>query len=231
MEHTPAGVSTKIASIPERNKRKMIYDNMHLMQGMSFTPTSGIPQMNAYDGNTDFTCVSYLERNKFDGHNQAIMFFVDDYHFRDAVWCNLERTTYSLRKFDYYFTPDLSMWKDLPTNYYNVQNVYRTRFIGAYWQLCGYNVIPTASWGDLDSFSYCFDGLPIHSVVAVSSRGNRLNSDAFNRWCYGLHRLEEDKQPILIIVYGEEFDIPDLNTPVQFIPDFISTRLRKIEKK
>jgi len=92
-------------------------------------------------------------------------------------------------------------------------------------------VIPTASWGDLDSFLYCFDGLPTHSVLAVSSRGNKSSLDAYNRWCYGLHRLEEEKQPTLIIVYGEEVDVPNMTTPIQFIPDFISTRLRKIIKK
>lgn len=228
-EHTATGSSTYVASIPKRLKRKMIHENMHLMDGMRFTPQNQFPQLEAYNGPTNFTCIPYNQRNKFDGKNQAVHFFLNDYMFRDAVWCNLEYTTYAIRHFDYYFTPDLSLWKDLPTEFYNKENVYRTRFVGAYWQKCGYNVIPTASWGNLNSFSYCFEGLPEYSVTGVSGMGNRKNTAAYNLWCYGLRRLEEAKSPTLIMVYGQEIDIPGLNTPVKFIPDFISTRLRTLK--
>ena len=124
--------------------------------------------------------MSYKERAKHDGKNEALHFFLNDSEFRDAVWCNLERITYSISKFDYLYTPDFSLWRDLPTDFYNRENVYRTRFVGAYWQNCGFNVIPTASWGDLASFSYCFEGLPIHSVIAVSGMGNNKSVDAFS---------------------------------------------------
>lgn len=72
------------------------------------------------------------------------------------------------------------------------------------------------------------EGLPIHSVIAVSGMGNRRSVDAFNRWCYGLRRLEEAKAPILIIVYGEHVDIQGLHTPLKFVPCFIQERLRKL---
>lgn len=228
MEHTDKGRSRVIDKIPKRQRRKQIYDNMHLMKGMTFTPVLNYPQLNAFTESVDFQCVPYTERNKYSGENQALHFFLDDYKFRDAVWCNLEYTTYSIRKYDYLFTPDLSLWKDLPTEYYNTQNIYRTRFIGAYWQMCGFKVIPTASWGNLNSFSYCFEGLPMYSVIAVSGMGNMKSTDAYNKWCYGIKRLEEAKKPITLLVYGQEIDIPGLNTPIQFIPDFISTKLRKL---
>ncbi len=228
MEHTALGKSRKLAQIPKRHRRKQIYDNMHLMKDMTFTAVLRYPQMAAITNVPDLTCVPYTERNKHEGKNQAVHFFLDDYKFRDAVWCNLEQTTYCLRKFDYYFTPDLSLWKDLPTDFYNHQNIYRTRFIGAYWQKCGYNVIPTASWGGLNSFAYCFEGLPSNSIIAVSGMGNMVNEDAYNRWCYGLRRLEDAKHPISILVYGQKLDIPNLHTPVKFIPDFITTKLRTL---
>lgn len=82
--------------------------------------------------------------------------------------------------------------------------------------------------GDLNSFSYCFEGLPMHSVVAVSGMGCMKSEDSFNRWCYGIQRLEEMRIPVLILVYGQEVEIPGLHTPIKFIPDFISTRLRKL---
>lgn len=228
MEHTKRGISRRFAHIPVRKRRKMIHENMHLIEGMTFTSTLRYPQMSPYIGPTDFVSVSYEERNSHDGINEAVHFFLDDYRFRDAVWCNLEQITYSISKFEYVYTPDLSLWRVLPTDFYNRENIYRTRFVGAYWQLCGYKVIPTASWGDLSSFTYCFEGLPENSVIAVSGMGNRRSVDAFNRWCYGLRRLEEAKTPILIIVYGEDVDVQGLHTPLKFVPCFIQERLRKL---
>lgn len=227
-EHSLKGSSYRKAQIPKRQRRKMIYDNMHLMEGMTFTPNFGFPQMSAYTGTTDFVCVSYSDRKLYDGRQQALHFFLDDYRFRDPVWCGLEETTFSIRNFDYYFTPDLSLWRDVPTEHYNRQNIYRSRFIGAYWQHCGYAVIPTASWGGMNSFTFCFEGLPTDSIIAVSGMGNRENAASFNLWCYGLRRLEEAVHPVLILVYGEEVDVPDLHTPLKFLPDFISTKLRKL---
>ena len=68
---------------------------MHLMHNMTFTP-SGYPQMTAYTGTTDFEVVPYSEWRQHDGHNQALMFFLDDYRFRDPLWFNLEQTTFVL---------------------------------------------------------------------------------------------------------------------------------------
>lgn len=228
VEHNSQGRSVELAMSPVKQKRKKIHENMHLMDGMTFTRDNGFPQMAPFTGSTDFVSVSYKDRKNHDGKNEAVHFFLNDSEFRDSVWCDIERTTYSIRKFDYCFSPDLSTWRDLPTDFYNRENVYRSRFAGSFWQNCGYNVIPTASWGDLASFSYCFDGLPMHSVIAVSGMGNRKSADAFNRWCNGLRRLEYAKKPILIIVYGDEVEVQGLHTPLQFIPCFIQERLRKL---
>lgn len=225
MEHTADGRSTRVAAIPKRKRRKVMDDNMHLMEGMTFS--DGYPQLSSYSGSVDFEAVAYSDRKRHDGHNQAAHFFLDDYRFRDAVWYNLEYTTYTLSKFDYLITPDLSLWRDLPTEFYNEKNVFRTRFIGAYWQMAGYKVIPTASWGGLSSFAYCFNGLPDDSVIAVSGMGNRRDGNAYSRWCYGMRRLEQEKKPSLIMVYGREVEVPGLHTPLKYIPDFISTNLRK----
>ena len=46
--------------------------------------------------------------------------------------------------------------------------------------------------------------------------------------CYGLRRLEEAKEPILIIVYGEEVEVQGLHTPLKFVPCFIQEKLRKL---
>lgn len=100
----------------------------------------------------------------------------------------------------------------MPTEYYNTQNLYRTRFVGAYWQLCVYSIIPTAIWGNIDSFKYCFEGLPEHSVIAVSGMGHHDSKGDENLWYYALQELERQRHPVMIIVYGEQEIIPPKKT-------------------
>jgi hypothetical protein len=224
MAHNARGNSNLLRLIPEKNRRKIMDANMHLMQGMEFE--NGFPVLKPYTGPTDFSIVSYVDRNKNRGKGQALHFFLDDYRFRDPLWFNLSYTTYSISNYDYVFTPDFSLWRNLRTDFPNMENTYRTRFVGAYWQICGFNVIPTASWGGLNSFSFCFNGLPYGGVIAVSGMGVRKDVYSFQRWCYGLRRLEEARHPSLILIYGEEVEIPSLITPVQFLPCYISKHFR-----
>lgn len=227
MEHTISGRSTRIECLPEMERRRRMYENMHLMDGMTFTSRHHIPQLLPYNGTVDFELVAYSDWRKNNGTGQALHFFLDDYRFRNQLWYRLEQTSYSIRKFDYYFTPDYSMWVDIPTDFYNLESVFRTRFAGAYWQqTCGYNVIPTASWGNADSFTYCFEGLPDNSIIAVGGMGHNHCPAAKRLWHYALQELERQKHPSLILIYGKEEDLPDLSAPVKFLPCFISKRLR-----
>lgn len=227
MEHNKRGRSVALARMPRLTRQKKIYENMHLMDGITFVGEKLFPQMQPYTGDVDFEVVSYIDRNAHDGKNEALHFFLDDYRFRYAVWDNLERTTQSVAKFDYLFTPDLSMWVDLPTEFFNLLSVFRTRYIGAYWQRCGFSVIPTVSWGNANSFSYAFEGLPQHSVLAVCGVGNKHCEARLELWKYAIRRIEEDLSPIMIIVFGEYVEVSGIHTPMKFIPDFISTHFRK----
>lgn len=119
MECTSTGRSYKTTMIPKRLRRKVIFDNMHLMEGMSFTTTHSFPQMLSYNGNIDFDLVAYSEKKDHSGKGEALHFFIDDYRFRDQLWCNLEYAIYNISHFDYIFTPDFSLWRNLPTEYYN----------------------------------------------------------------------------------------------------------------
>lgn len=229
LQHDTSGRNRVFDNVSQQKRQKTFIENMHLAGDFEYTREHGIPQLSAFTDCTDFTVVAYSERNASEatGEGQAIHFFQDDYRFRYAVWDRLEETTFNIRKFDYYFTPDLSMWRNSPTEFFNIQSLFRTRFVGAYWQKCGYSVIPTVSWGGYDSMSYCFEGLPCESVVAVSGTGVKRSQESYRLWCHGLYRLEEEKRPLTIIVYGEEEDVPDLHTPVKCIPTYISEHFRK----
>lgn len=203
------------------------FNNMHLTSGMKFTSTHGFPQLQPYTGSTDFEVYPFARRKGLCGANQALMFFDYDCSFDNAVWRRLEKTTIELKDFDYLFTPDYSLYVDENLTHQNIEFTYRTRFIGAYWQLCGFNVIPTASWGNANSFIYSLEGLPSGSVLAVCGIGYKHCYASFELWKYAIRRIEAELSPILILVYGEPVEVSGIHTPLKFIPDHISKTFRK----
>lgn len=213
------------ANISERGERIFPNENLNLIKGFEFTSTNGFPVLQPYNGPVEYQYVSYLDRKKYDGHQQAIHFFLYDYRFK-GLWSKLAERTYEMCDYQLLLTPDYSLAVDVP-DFCNKQHLYFTRFVGAYWQQCGYNVLPTASWGNMDSFKYCFEGLPEHSKLAVSGMGHHRSQAHTALWQEALRELERQKSPTLIVVYGEEETVPGLHTPLKFIQSFISKRFRQ----
>ena len=72
-----------------------------------------------------------------------------------------------LQDFKCVMSPDFSTYTDFPKAL-QVYNHFRKHWIGTYMQMNGIDVIPTISWSDKESFSWCFDGEPVGGVVAVA---------------------------------------------------------------
>ncbi|MBO4804407.1 MAG: DUF4417 domain-containing protein [Paludibacteraceae bacterium] len=213
-----------------KTKRRPMYryDNLHLVDGMSFTSYHGvdIPVLSPLLGSLECEFIPFSERKKYSGKNQGVHFFQYDDTFRFAVWNRLEKTTYDLKNFEILTTPDFTMYVDRPS-FFALQSVFMTRFVGAYWQKCGYRVLPTASWSDVDSFEFAFLGLPEHSPIAVGGVGVKGNPGAQELWHLGLLELEKRVQPSQILIYGDSrLELPTLNTPVKFIIDNITKHFR-----
>ena len=60
-------------------------------------------------------------------------------------------------------------------------NIFKSRWCGTYWQKHGLIVVPNASWGDVSTFDYCFDGIEKGSVVAVGTIGFKKSRGCFMR--------------------------------------------------
>ena len=99
-------------------------------------------------------------------------------------------------------TPDFSLYPDMPEPVGKKQ-IFKSRWCGAHWQAEGLCVFPTVTWADKPSFSYCFDGIPTHSVVVVSTLGcNGFKAE----FLAGYERMLEVLLPQTIICYGKPFD-------------------------
>lgn len=227
---THTGKLWQMMSLSKSERRKKELHNLHLMEGMSFTQNYGFPIIEPYKGTIspmEMKYVPFSTRNDVEvSQNVTVTFFEDDYKFVYSTWNNLDRTTYKLRVYNTLLTPDHSLYVDMP-DAFNIYQVYCSRFAGAYWQNCGFNVIPTASWGSVDTFKYCFLGLPHNSVIAVCGIGVDWCAAAQELWCMAIRELILQLSPTLIIVYGKERIISGVSTPILFIPPFYKSKLNE----
>lgn len=176
--------------------------NYENIQRMKFDGVGeyGIPEIEL----TQFDCADFIGFNYAKGarepENKAVHFFLDDYQF-NRVWNDPDRYIDLFRRFRYVLTPDFSLYTDFPKAL-QIYNHYRKHWLGAYWQLNGINVIPTVCWSDKESFEWCFDGEPAHSVVAVSSVGTQRSKGTKQKFLDGYFEMVDRLQPTQIIFYG-----------------------------
>lgn len=234
LSHDTKGRSYTFMQLKENQRRIIMVDNLHLISSITRTTPNNIPILNPYNGTLDFEYVSYKERKKRKADGCAMGFFLHDCDFTVPIWNKLEQTTHSIINYDVVFAPDFSLYVDNKFEMMNRYNVYRSRFVGAYWQHCGLSVIPVASWGNADSFLYCFEGLPENSVIAVCGIGHDGNPQAHRLWCAAIRELVRQKKPTSIIVYGgNKCSVQGVNINLIFIPDYIHKNFRneKLRKK
>lgn len=132
--------------------------------------------------------------------NIGVHFFLHDYQF-ERVWNYPDRYTEVLSRFAFVLSPDFSPYSDMPKAL-KIYNVYRNRWCARYWQEYGITVIPTITWADDDSLSYCLNGVPKHSTIAISTMGE-------GRWAKwqslrrNWNRIIQTLEPDTVLLYGK----------------------------
>ena len=126
-------------------------------------------------------------------------FFLDDYRF-ERVWNRPSVYVSRLSQFPVVLTPDFSLYLDWPFSV-NLWNVYRSRWLGRYWQEHGITVVPTVGWAGESSFSFCFQGIPVGSTVALSPPDVR-SSEILYKFLAGFQAMLNRIRPIAVWSYG-----------------------------
>lgn len=132
---------------------------------------------------------------------KIVQFFLPDYLF-ERTWSRLDTTTRFLSQFKAVLMPDFSRYTDMPLAM-QIWNCYRKMWVARYWQDSGLTVIPTAGWSDERSYSFCFDGMPKNSCIAVSSLGTQNDKEAQVLFQRGYNRMLEVLEPSKILFYGK----------------------------
>lgn len=161
--------------------------------------------------------------------DKIVHFFLDDYQF-ERVWNDPDRYLPVLNKFKAVLAPDFSMYTDFP---FPVQlfNWYRRQWCGAYWQENGITVIPTVCWGDENSFSWCFDGIPQQSLVCISTVGGFRSKATREAWFKGYYKCLETLDPSEILFFGKYFPDIQFDGPMTVVDNSnITNKATKSEK-
>ena len=134
----------------------------------------------------------------------GIHFYIDDYQF-ERIWNQPEVYLEKLSEFDCMLTPDFSLYTEMPIAM-KIWNTYRSRLIGQLAQRRGLIVIPTVSWCEAETFSFCFDGLPKKATLSISTIGVKTEDYNFGLWKAGVDEMIRRLQPKTLLIYGGKVD-------------------------
>lgn len=182
------------------------YDNFKLIRPLPncFKRTKdGIPILKKQDlskidfNNIKFTSFSNINSVK-DKSNTCVLFFQHDKTI-DRVWNDPFKYIGKFSGFCLLTTPDYSRYAnmDRPTI---LNNVYRTNWLGCFYQSNGFVVINTVSWAKPDTFDLCFDSIEKGSIVCVSTIGCQNCKEDF---LIGFNEMKKRINPPLILVKGK----------------------------
>lgn len=201
--------------------------NLRLCEGLEFEGSCDMPVINPCHIALPLGFLPFNQALSSTGFGCGVHFFIDDYRF-ERVWRLPERYLPVLKRFRCVVAPDFSLFVDAP-HAVNVWNVYRNRLIASWLQGNGIPVVPSVSWGNRDTFRFCFDGIPRGGIVAIghTARGRTEAQRALFR--QGLAALMERKSPSKLLIYGKPFETGYAN--VTFIEDHISKLQRHGKRK
>ena len=194
------------------------------------TETSGFYQMPiiSNDGFIPSSLIGFNYANTTKNKKCGLHMFIDDYQF-DRLWNSPDSYIDLLKSYECVLSPDFSLYMDMPMAM-KVWNIYRSRLLGHYWQQCGIKVIPTISWAEPDTFSFCFDGIPEGSIVAVSTIGVKRQNDSMKIWTDGIDAMIQKIKPTTIIEYGGDIGYDYKGIEVVRFSNEVTERMKTSKK-
>ena len=147
--------------------------------------------------------------------NAAVETFHED-EFLERVWSNPDKYLENCRPFGAVFTLDLSARTNWPKDYVR-HNAFRSKLFGQIVQAKGMRAIPVLIWARRDTYLACFEGIPEHSVVAVSTQSVLRNEMTLADFKAGFLEAVRFLEPSTILFYGA---VPALDFDVKNIVQF-----------
>lgn len=150
----------------------------------------------------------------------GVHFFVDDYRF-NCVYRDPAKSLSKFRQYYFLLTPDYSTYGEMDL-WRQLESIAHSRWCGAYWQEHGLTVIPTVSWSTPSSYSFCFDGIEKHAIIAIGMIGCKGSKSQF---MHGYMTMLARLEPEAIICYGTPF--PEMQGPL-IVVDYLPPRRKEV---
>ena len=144
------------------------------------------------------------------------------------IWASPQMYVDKLAQFDCILTPDFSLYMDMPMAM-KIWNVYRSRLIGQIYQDRGLRVIPTVSWAEPETFTFCFDGIPSNSTISVSTIGVKRSKEATKIWTQGMDEAMKRLKPKNVLVYGGDIGYDFKGANVKYYDNHVTEKMKKLK--
>lgn len=160
-----------------------------------------------------------FDRTKWDDTvhlGRMVHFFLYDYKF-ERVWNKPDHDLEKLKRYRAVFSPDFSMYLEM-NPVMQLYNTFRNRWCGANFAAHGMRVIPTVSWGDENTFDFCFEGIEKGSTVAVSTymvSAHDGRADQKDFFLKGYNEMLRCIEPERILCYNTPF--PEMQGNIVFL--------------
>ena len=164
------------------------------MKGIKFK-TLTEPDMIGFNYSTASTLPNGAQKK-----DNIVHFFLADCTF-ERLWNNPERYVSVFQKYKAIVSPDFSQYPNMPRVMQMWQH-YRKMWLSQFYQSRGIKVIPAPCWSDEESFEYCFEGMPKHSLLCISTAGCVSNKGVFKAFMKGYEKTLEVLEPSQLIIYG-----------------------------
>ena len=96
----------------------------------------------------------------------------------DPCYNRPDQTFEKLKNYACLCTPNYSYFSNMPTAL-QIDAVFRSHWVGAYWQSRGKEVLANVCWGMPDSYDFCFAGYEKGLSVIVSTMGASRTKEGF----------------------------------------------------
>ncbi|MDO5139045.1 MAG: DUF4417 domain-containing protein [Oscillospiraceae bacterium] len=161
----------------------------------------GFPQLEEVKAlPTEETCTFNHLLSLSDPKDIWINCFCDDYQF-ERLWNNFYYYLPVLKQAKGFISTDFSLYRDYDEQRL-IWNCYRNRVMAYASQKGGVLTIPSAGFGGENTWGWCFDGLPHHSVVAITTNGTLSDAEARRLFVGGVDALVKTIEPWAIVVCG-----------------------------
>ena len=189
--------------------------NAEFLSNANYTEGNDIPICFQCNGNIPVDLISYddalalhkkLIKKDINYHiNKYVHFYIDDQKFdgkEKSIWLHIKELIELLRHFDGIISPDFSANADFPDPVKR-NNIYRMRAVDYICQNNNIPVIHNVRWGTDETWSYCFDGIPLNGIIAIGTVASGINKIQ-NRPYFesGFLKTIELLKPHTIIIYG-----------------------------